>query len=105
MTCFTQVNIGTLEMFYSEAPESMRSTASALQLVTVALGNYLSSALVSIVTGITTRGGAPGWIPNNLNFGRVDLFYTLLVVLSVLNYLFFLVIARYYKYREVCSQC
>lgn len=95
-----QVNIGTLEMFYSEAPESMRSTASAMQLVTVALGNYLSSALVSLVMLCTTRGGSLGWIPDNLNRGRLDLFYTLLVVLSVLNLLFFLLVARSYKYKQ-----
>lgn len=29
---------GTMELFYSEAPDAMRSTASALQLLTVALG-------------------------------------------------------------------
>eukprot|EP00884_Botryococcus_braunii_P005498 jgi/Botrbrau1/1494/Bobra.178_3s0049.1 len=97
------VNIGTLEMFYSEAPESMRSTASALQLVTVALGNYLSTAIVSIVMSVTRRGGGMGWIPDNLNLGRLDLFYALLVVLSILNFLFFLVVARFYKYKEVAA--
>jgi hypothetical protein len=35
---------GTMELFYSEAPDAMRSTASALQLLTVALGKCAAHA-------------------------------------------------------------
>ena len=41
--------MGSLELFYSQAPDAMRSTCSALQLVATALGNYLAAALVAIV--------------------------------------------------------
>ncbi|KAL2484805.1 Protein NRT1/PTR FAMILY 8.1 [Abeliophyllum distichum] len=47
--------IGQLEFFYDQAPDAMRSLCSALSLTTVALGNYLSTLLVTIVTDITTR--------------------------------------------------
>jgi len=39
--------VGQTEFFYNEAPASMRSLCSALSLLTVALGSYLSSLVVS----------------------------------------------------------
>ena len=33
--------------------------------------------------------------------GRLDLYYTVLVVLSVLNVLFSIAVARFYKYKKV----
>ncbi|KAK3026320.1 hypothetical protein RJ639_041008 [Escallonia herrerae] len=67
--------IGQLEFFYQEAPDSMRSLCSALSLTTVALGNYLSSLLVTIATDISTKDGKLGWIPDNLNYGHLHYFF------------------------------
>ncbi|CAI0475543.1 unnamed protein product [Linum tenue] len=89
--------IGQLEFFYDQAPDAMRSLCSALSLTTVALGNYLSSLLVTIVTGL---GGKPGWIPDNLNYGHVDYFFWLLAGLSFVNLVAFVVIARRYTYKK-----
>lgn len=61
--------IGSLELFYSQAPDAMRSTCSALQLIATGFGSYLSAALVSIVQSISTKNGAPGWVAANLNDG------------------------------------
>ncbi|GJT54179.1 peptide transporter PTR2-like protein [Tanacetum coccineum] len=65
--------IGQLEFFYDQSPDVMRSLCSALSLLTTALGNYLSSLILSMVTYFTTRGGKPGWIPDNLNEYRKPL--------------------------------
>ncbi|XP_049934314.1 protein NRT1/ PTR FAMILY 8.1-like isoform X2 [Nymphaea colorata] len=92
--------IGQLEFFYDQAPDAMRSMCSALSLTTIALGNYLSTLLVTIVTKVTTRHGKLGWIPNNLNHGHLDYFFLLLVVLSVLNFLVYLCISSWYKYKR-----
>ncbi|KAA8543773.1 hypothetical protein F0562_022050 [Nyssa sinensis] len=92
--------IGQLEFFYEQAPDSMRSLCSALSLTTVALGNYLSSLLVTIVTNISTRNGKPGWIPDNLNYGHLHYFFWLLAVLSVLNLGVFLLVAKWYTYKR-----
>ncbi|GAY37908.1 hypothetical protein CUMW_032680, partial [Citrus unshiu] len=70
--------IGQLEFFYEQAPDAMRSLCSALSLTTVALGNYLSSLLVTIVTSISTKNGNLGWIPDNLNRGHLHYFFWLL---------------------------
>jgi len=93
--------IGQLEFFYDQAPDAMRSLSSALSLTTVALGNYLSTVIVTIVTRVSTKNGKPGWIPNNLNRGHLDYFFWTLAVLSVLNIGFYLVCANWYKYKKV----
>lgn len=77
--------VGQTEFFYNEAPPSMRSLCSALALLTVALGSYVSSLVVTMVEWLTTRGGGPGWIPDDLNDGHLDRFFWLLAVMSALN--------------------
>ena len=92
--------IGQLEFFYEQAPDATRSLCSALALTTVALGSYLSTLLVTIVTKVSTRHGKLGWIPDNLNYGHLDNFFWLLAVLSVLNLGVFLIIANWYTYKK-----
>lgn len=92
--------IGQIEFFYEQAPDAMRSLCSALSLTTSALGNYLSSLLVSIVMDVSTRDGGPGWIPDNLNYGKLHYFFWLLAVLSVMNLGVYLVVARWYTYKR-----
>ncbi|XP_062171547.1 protein NRT1/ PTR FAMILY 8.2-like isoform X1 [Alnus glutinosa] len=94
------IYVGQLEFFYEQAPDAMRSLCAALQLTTVAMGNYLSSLLVTIVTTVSTRHGKLGWIPDNLNYGHIDYFFWLLAVLSVLNFGAFLFIAKWYTYKR-----
>ena len=53
------------------------------------------------VTKATTARGRRGWLPDNLNRGRLDLYYTVLVLLSAANVLFFLAVAHFYQYKKV----
>lgn len=92
--------IGQIEFFYEQAPDAMRSLCSALSLTTNALGNYLSTFLVNVVTELSTRNGQPGWIPDNLNYGHLDYFFWLLGLLSVLNLGVFLLVAKWYTYKR-----
>lgn len=92
--------IGQLEFFYDQAPDAMRSLCSALSLTTVALGNYLSTFLVTIVTYVTTKNGKLGWIPDNLNRGHLDYFFWLLTILSTVNFLVYLLIGKWYTYKK-----
>lgn len=95
--------IGQLEFFYDQAPDAMRSMCSALSLTTNALGNYLSTLLVTIVTDITTKNGRLGWIPDNLNRGHLDYFFWLLAILSVINFLVYLLVASWYTYKKTAD--
>ncbi|XP_051130201.1 protein NRT1/ PTR FAMILY 8.1-like [Andrographis paniculata] len=92
--------IGQLEFFYEQAPDTMRSLCSALSLTTVAAGNYLSSLLVKLVTEVSTKNGSHGWIPDNLNYGKLHNFFWLLAVLSVANLGFYSVVAKWYTYKK-----
>ncbi|KAL8525722.1 hypothetical protein ACS0TY_015096 [Phlomoides rotata] len=96
-------NIGQLEFFYEQAPDSMRSLFSALSLTTTALGSYLSSFLVTIVTDISTKNGKHGWIPDNLNYGHLQYFFFLLAILSVLNLGAFILAAKKYTYKKAAG--
>ncbi|XVF08247.1 hypothetical protein REPUB_Repub06bG0210200 [Reevesia pubescens] len=96
--------IGQLEFFYDQAPDAMRSLGSALSLTTVAVGNYLSTLLVTIVTKLTTSNGKPGWIPDNLNRGHLDHFYWLLAGLSLVNLAVYLWIAKQYTYKKAIGR-
>ncbi|KAL1543537.1 protein NRT1/ PTR FAMILY 8.1-like [Salvia divinorum] len=95
--------VGQLEFYYDQAPDAMRSLCSALCLTTTALGNYLCTFLVTVVTKVTTRDGRLGWIPDNLNRGHLDYFFWLLALLSFVNFLAYLVVARWYTYKKVAG--
>ncbi|XP_019179383.1 PREDICTED: protein NRT1/ PTR FAMILY 8.3-like [Ipomoea nil] len=92
--------IGQLEFFYDQSPDAMRSLCSALSLLTTALGNYLSSLILTVVTYFTTQGGNPGWIPDNLNGGHLDYFFWLLAFLSFLNMVIYIFCAKIYKSKK-----
>jgi peptide/histidine transporter 3/4 len=79
----------------------MWSLCSALGLLMVLLGSYLSSLVVTVVSGITTRGGEPGRIPDNLNEGHLDRFFWLIDALSSLNLVAFVCCAKRYKCNNV----
>ncbi|KAK3158297.1 hypothetical protein QOZ80_2AG0135300 [Eleusine coracana subsp. coracana] len=87
--------VGQLEFFIREAPERMKSMSTGLFLVTLSMGFFLSSFLVFAVDGVTK--GA--WIRNNLDAGKLDLFYWMLAVLGVVNFAVFLVFSRRHVYK------
>lgn len=90
-------SIGQAEFFYNQSPDAMRSLCSAFALVTVSLGSYLSSFILTLVSYFTTRNGQLGWIPDNLNEGHLDRFFWLIAGLSSLNFLVFIYYAQQYK--------
>jgi peptide/histidine transporter 3/4 len=93
-------SIGQAEFFYNQSPDAMRSLCSAFALVTVSLGSYLSSFILTLVSYFTTRNGQLGWIPDNLNEGHLDRFFWLITGLSSLNLLVFLYYAQQYKCKR-----
>ncbi|KAK9827526.1 hypothetical protein WJX74_008315 [Apatococcus lobatus] len=107
-------SIGQLEFFYDQAPDVMRSCSMALQLASVAIGSYLSGAVVWGIQKVSAEWGwlarisawtdSPkrhGWLPQDLNHGRLDLFFLFLAGLMVVNLAWFLWIAVSYQYKAV----
>ncbi|XP_052174440.1 protein NRT1/ PTR FAMILY 4.6-like isoform X2 [Diospyros lotus] len=96
---------GMMDFFFTEAPFSMRSLATAMSWASLAMGYYLSSVLVSIVNGITgTLQNTPWLTGSNLNHYQLNRFYWLLCVLSGLNYLLYMLWTSRYKYRSIRPQ-
>ncbi|XP_062113154.1 protein NRT1/ PTR FAMILY 8.3-like [Humulus lupulus] len=93
-------SIGQIEFFYEESPSTMRSLCKALMLLTLSLGNYLSSFILTMVTYFSTRGGKVGWLPDNLNEGHLDYFFWFLAALSFLNWLVYMVFAMKFKHKK-----
>ncbi|KAF8689306.1 hypothetical protein HU200_042102 [Digitaria exilis] len=89
--------VGILEFFYDQSPGGMKSLGTALAQLTIAAGNYLSSAVIGAVAAVTTRGGEAGWIPDDLNEGHLDYFFWLMAALGVVNLLHFLYCSMRYR--------
>jgi peptide/histidine transporter 3/4 len=94
--------IGQLDFFYSQAPASMKTVCTALGFLAVSAGDYLSSLLLTVVQWVTTTGGRPGWIPDDLNEGHLDRFFWMMAGLGCLNLIAFVSCAVRYKYRMAC---
>ncbi|KAI7729210.1 hypothetical protein M8C21_008780 [Ambrosia artemisiifolia] len=87
--------VGQLEFFIREAPESMKSMSTGLFLSSLAMGFFMSSVLVTL-TDMATNGS---WLTDNLNKGKLENFYGLLVILGFINFLVFLVLATRHRYK------
>lgn len=97
------LEVAMIEFFYDQAPEGMKSLGTSYLTTSLGIGNFLSSFLLRTVSDITKRNGHKGWILNNLNDSRLDLYYAFFAVLNFLNLLYFIVISRMYVYRAEVS--
>ncbi|KAG0495576.1 hypothetical protein HPP92_000267 [Vanilla planifolia] len=94
------VEVGKMEFFYDQAPQGMKSLGSSFYTSTLAMGNFMSSLILSTTAKITREGGRNGWIENNLNASRLDNYYLFFAVLNVGNLLFFFVVSSFYAYNR-----
>ncbi|KAH7516546.1 hypothetical protein FEM48_Zijuj10G0146500 [Ziziphus jujuba var. spinosa] len=99
------MSIGHLEFLYDQAPESMRSSASALFWLSISAGNYISTLLVTLVHKFSAGPGGSNWLPNkNLNKGKLEYFYWLLTLVQVLNLVYYICCARMYTFKPIQVQ-
>ncbi|KAH9618615.1 hypothetical protein KSS87_004189 [Heliosperma pusillum] len=88
---------GRFGFFYDQSPNNMKSLGIALCLLNNAMGQYLSSFILTIVSAVTTSAGSQGWIPDDLNKGQLHKYFFLWAGLSFLNFLVFVFFATRYK--------
>ncbi|CAL1413788.1 unnamed protein product [Linum trigynum] len=94
--------LGQIEFYNKEFPEHMRSIANSLFSVSFATASYFSSVLIAVVRKATGGGGGrrrADWLANDLNEGRLDLFYFLLAGMGFVNCFYFLYLASGYRYK------
>ncbi|KAK1312563.1 Nitrate excretion transporter 1 [Acorus calamus] len=85
---------GQVGLYYQEFPEALRGTSTAMISLIVAIGFYMSTAVVGLVRRTT------GWLPDNIDAGRVDKVYWMLAVVGMINFCYYVVCARLYKYQN-----
>ncbi|KAL9168899.1 hypothetical protein ABFS82_04G044800 [Erythranthe guttata] len=90
--------VAKIEFFYDQAPEGMKSLGTAYYTTSFGVGYFLSSFLLSTVAEVTKRNGR-GWILDNLNKSRLDYYYAFYAVLSFVNFLFFIFVAKMFVYN------
>ena len=96
MTVSCQFFCTGLEFAYSQAPRCLQGVVMGAFLVTSGLGNYVANLLVVIVK-VASNGD---WYPvEDPNHGHFEYFFFLLAGLMMLNFLVFLYVASYYKYK------
>jgi len=93
------LEVAKIEFFYDQAPEGMKSLGTSCSMTSLGVGNFLSSLLLSTVAHITRRHGEGGWIQNNLNASRLDLYYAFFALLNCANFLVFFAVCRMYVYN------
>lgn len=96
------LEVAKIEFFYDQAPESMKSLGTSYSMTGLGAGNFISSFLLSTVSGITRNRGHE-WIQNDLNVSRLDYYYAFFAVLNILNFVFFLVMTKLYVYKVEVS--
>lgn len=89
--------IGQVEFYNRQFPEQMQTLAGSLFFCSLAGASYLSSFLVGIVRKQTS------WLDNNIDNGRLDYYYYLIAILGVVNLLYFLIVAHFYRYKGMQS--
>ncbi|CAN6357274.1 unnamed protein product [Urochloa humidicola] len=93
--------IGQVDFYYKQFPENMRSVAGALLFLGFAIASYASGLMVSVVHRTTGgRHGEPDWLTQDLNKGRVDLYYLLIAAMAAVNLVYFVICARWYRFKD-----
>lgn len=86
---------GSVALYYQEFPISLKSMSTAMVSLLLAIGFFLSSAIIDLVKRTTT------WLPDDINVGRVDNVYWMLTVIEVVNFGYYIICAKLFKYQNI----
>ncbi|XP_046563912.1 solute carrier family 15 member 4-like [Haliotis rubra] len=88
-------SIPSLEFAFTQAPPSMQGLLTGVFYAVMGLGNYVATLILAIVSAATADDP---WFPNELNYGHAEYLFFLLGGLMLLDLMFFVPVARRYKY-------
>ncbi|GKA37548.1 NRT1/ PTR family 5.2-like protein [Tanacetum coccineum] len=71
--------------------------------VLMGVADAISRVFFVTTSRLTKRNGHKGWIRNNLNASHLDYYYAFFAVLNLLNFIFFLVMTKFYVYKAEVS--
>ncbi|KAK4790649.1 hypothetical protein SAY86_017953 [Trapa natans] len=95
----TFLEVAKLEFFYDQAPIGMKSLGTSYYSTSMGLGSFANVFVMNVIANLSKRNGQPGWITNNLNKSRLDYYYAVIACLAVVNFLYYLVVTKYYVYN------
>ncbi|KAL3653089.1 hypothetical protein CASFOL_002770 [Castilleja foliolosa] len=93
---------GQVALYYQEFPDELKSTSTAAVAMFIGFAFYISNALIDLVRRTT------GWLPDDINNGRLDNVYWVCCVVGGLNFGYYIVCALLYKYqngKETDDEC
>ncbi|XP_031372138.1 protein NRT1/ PTR FAMILY 5.2-like [Punica granatum] len=93
-----------MEFFYDQAPQGMKSLGTSYFTTSMGIGNFLNSFVLKVVASVTKMNGHQGWILDNLNRSRLDLYYLFLAILILVNFLIYLLAAKRFVYNADVSE-
>ncbi|XP_019102279.1 PREDICTED: protein NRT1/ PTR FAMILY 2.10-like [Camelina sativa] len=91
--------IGQMEFYYKQFPENMRSFAGSIFYIGGGISSYLASFLISTVHRTTEHSPTGNWLAEDLNKAKLDYFYFMLTGIMVVNLGYFLLMAKWYRYK------
>ncbi|XP_030931388.1 protein NRT1/ PTR FAMILY 2.6-like isoform X3 [Quercus lobata] len=86
---------GSVALYYQEFPISLKSMSTAMVSLLLAIGFFLSSAIIDLVKRTSI------WLPDDINVGRVDNVYWMLTVIGVVNFGYYIICAKLFKYQNI----
>ncbi|XP_072976696.1 protein NRT1/ PTR FAMILY 2.7-like isoform X2 [Typha angustifolia] len=89
---------GQVAFYYQEFPKKLKSTATGMVALFIALGFYLSTAVVDLVRKATD------WLPDNINGSKLENVYWMLTVVGVVNFGYYLMCARLYVSQSTVDE-
>ncbi|KAF7018232.1 unnamed protein product [Triticum aestivum] len=95
------LSVGQMQFFYDQSPETMRGASTAFYFLSISLGNLINSQLVTLVASVTSAGGRTGWFPPEMDDGRLDYYFVLVVAITLLNFAVFVALAKNYTSKRV----
>ncbi|XP_020574573.1 protein NRT1/ PTR FAMILY 2.13-like [Phalaenopsis equestris] len=93
--------VGQIEFYNRQFPEHMQTLAGALFFCSLAGSSYLSSLLMAVVKKMTGGEGRRNWLEDDIDEGRVDYFYYFIAIIGVVNFIYFLICASFYRYKRM----
>nr|QGP73775.1 Protein NRT1/ PTR FAMILY 2.7 [Sedum alfredii] len=85
---------GQVALYYQEFPVSLKNTATAMVAMMIGVSYYVGTAVIDVVRRNSS------WLPDDINVGRLDNMYWLMVVLGVVNFGCYLVCTKLYKLQK-----
>ncbi|VDI80092.1 solute carrier family 15 (peptide/histidine transporter), member 3/4 [Mytilus galloprovincialis] len=94
-------SISGLEFAYSQAPDFMQGVCMGLFLATSGIGGYVAELILEIVVALTGSNPPDSWFPDEINDGKTEYLFFLLGILMLIDFVLFVIIAYFYKYRKL----